>query len=77
MKIVCAWCGGEMGEKDGEGVDGASHTMCQGCFDRFALVVDTKEIGTDDNDTSGNEVKNSEKEGYDGKKRDGCGVREY
>ncbi len=27
MKIVCAWCGKDMGEKDGKGVEGASQYL--------------------------------------------------
>lgn len=29
MLIVCAWCGKEMGEKEGEGV---SHSICEECL---------------------------------------------
>lgn len=32
MKIVCAWCGKDMGEKDSEGVNGVSHSICQECL---------------------------------------------
>jgi DNA-directed RNA polymerase subunit RPC12/RpoP len=31
MKIVCAWCGKEMGERDGEGVEGITHSVCSEC----------------------------------------------
>ena len=34
MKIVCAWCGEEMGEKDGEGIDGVSHSICESCLSK-------------------------------------------
>ena len=32
MKIVCAWCGKEMGEKDGEGEEGVTHSLCEECL---------------------------------------------
>lgn len=32
LKIVCAWCGKDMGEKDGEGVEGVSHGICEDCL---------------------------------------------
>ena len=35
LKIVCAWCGADMGEKDGEGVEGISHGMCEECEVKF------------------------------------------
>ena len=33
MKIVCAWCGKEMGWKEGEGVNGVSHSICDECYE--------------------------------------------
>ncbi len=33
MKIVCAWCNKDMGEKDGKGIEGTSHSICQDCLD--------------------------------------------
>ena len=35
LKIQCAWCGKDMGEKDGEGIEGTSHSICQDCLDKF------------------------------------------
>ena len=35
VKIMCAWCKRGMGEKDGEGVEGISHSMCEECFGRL------------------------------------------
>jgi len=32
LKIVCGWCGKNMGTKDGKGVSGISHSMCPKCF---------------------------------------------
>lgn len=31
MKVVCAWCGLDMGEVDGRGVDGTTHSICEAC----------------------------------------------
>ncbi len=36
MKIVCAWCGKDMGERDSEGAEGVSHGMCAECLDEVA-----------------------------------------
>ncbi len=35
MKITCAWCGNDIGEKDGEGIEGASHGICEECFSKL------------------------------------------
>ena len=35
MKIVCAWCGKDMGEKNGNHEDGVSHGMCEECFTKI------------------------------------------
>ena len=32
MKVVCAWCGRDLGKKDGEGVKGVSHGVCEKCL---------------------------------------------
>ena len=32
MKVVCAWCGADMGEKDGLGNTGTTHGICEKCF---------------------------------------------
>jgi len=34
IKVVCAWCGKYIGEKDGEGQEGVSHGMCQECYEK-------------------------------------------
>lgn len=31
MKVACAWCGKDMDEKDGRGVEGTSHGICEEC----------------------------------------------
>lgn len=33
MRVICAWCNRDMGEKDGESVRGVSHGLCRECFD--------------------------------------------
>ena len=35
LKVVCAWCGADMGEKDGEGQEGISHGMCDKCYNNL------------------------------------------
>jgi hypothetical protein len=35
MKIVCAWCGVYIGEKDGQGIEGVSHGVCPECLKRL------------------------------------------
>ena len=35
MKIVCAWCGKDMEEKNGNYEDGVSHGMCEECFTKI------------------------------------------
>lgn len=42
MKIVCAWCGKGMGEKDGKGVEGISHSWCEECFAKLMAKVENK-----------------------------------
>jgi len=39
MKIICAWCKKDMGEKNGEGVEGVSHSMCEECFAQLEKEV--------------------------------------
>ena len=35
MRVVCAWCGRDMGAKDGHGVAGVSHGLCKQCRRRL------------------------------------------
>lgn len=37
MRVVCAWCGADMGEKDGQGETGVSHGMCEDCYNRASF----------------------------------------
>lgn len=37
MKITCAWCGKDIGEKDGEGVNGVSHGICEECLTKIEV----------------------------------------
>ncbi len=34
LKIICASCRKDMGEKDGEGAEGVTGTFCKECWDR-------------------------------------------
>ena len=47
MEIVCAWCGKKMGEKDGKGIRGISHSLCQGCLAELMAKVESKSITRD------------------------------
>lgn len=49
MKIVCAWCGKEMGERNGNDKDEVSHGMCEECFNKIKAENETHE----DNDPDG------------------------
>ena len=51
MKIVCAWCGKDMGEKDGKGVEGVSHGLCNECLVKLMAEVKNK-IGDDETVTN-------------------------
>ena len=35
LKVICAWCGKDMGEKDGQGIEGVSHSICLDCLEKF------------------------------------------
>ena len=32
IKTVCSYCDKDMGEKNGEGVEGVSHSVCKDCL---------------------------------------------
>ena len=34
LKVVCSYCGVDMGEKDGEGIEGTSHSICKTCLNK-------------------------------------------
>jgi len=40
MKIVCSYCGKNIGEKDGDGVEGISHGICEVCLAKLQTEVD-------------------------------------
>jgi len=42
LKIVCAFCGRYMGEKDGNGVEGISHGVCYDCFREWQIKVNSR-----------------------------------
>lgn len=33
--VKCAWCGKPLGVKDGQGVEGISHGICNDCLNRY------------------------------------------
>ncbi|GAI42679.1 unnamed protein product, partial [marine sediment metagenome] len=35
MKLVCAWCGNDLGSLDGKGETGTSHGICQDCKEKY------------------------------------------
>jgi hypothetical protein len=35
IHVVCAWCGKDMGYKDGKGKSGTSHGICPACADKL------------------------------------------
>lgn len=42
IKIECGWCGKPLGEKDGKGVEGVSHGICDDCLTKnFPHIADT------------------------------------
>jgi len=47
VKIMCAWCDKEIGEKNGEGLEGVSHSICGECLDKLEAEVEN-ETGTED-----------------------------
>lgn len=50
MKIVCAWCNENMGEKNGRGVEGVTHGMCKQCFAKFMAKVESNISARDEHD---------------------------
>lgn len=44
LKIVCAFCGKDLGEKDGEGVEGVSHGCCDECFKKRVADLPPGEV---------------------------------
>lgn len=44
MKIVCAWCGREVGWKDGRGEKGVSHGLCRECLTRMEAAAAEKRV---------------------------------
>ena len=35
LTVTCAWCGCDMGTKEGEGVSGVSHGICESCYEKM------------------------------------------
>jgi len=45
MKIVCSYCNKNMGTKDGKGVEGVSHSICDECFKKTMMELNTLNKG--------------------------------
>lgn len=45
LKIVCAWCGKDMDTKDGQGVTGTSHGICDECIEKLTTEESESEEG--------------------------------
>jgi hypothetical protein len=43
IQIVCMYCKKDMGTKDGEGITGISHSICEECHEKVMKELD--EIG--------------------------------
>ncbi len=43
MTIRCAWCGKDLGTKDGQGVEGESSGICEDCARRWLSDVQVSE----------------------------------
>ena len=41
MNSVCAWCGKDMGTKDGKGIEGDSHDICGDCLKAQVALLKT------------------------------------
>lgn len=39
LRRVCAYCGMDMGIKDGQGVSGVTHGICDSCLERETRAV--------------------------------------
>ena len=44
MKIICAWCGKDLGEKDGKGVKGISHGVCDKCLSELEAKAENSNV---------------------------------
>ena len=40
LTMTCAWCNKSMGEKDGKGVSGVSHGMCEACYKKLTADME-------------------------------------
>ena len=47
MKVICAWCGGHIEDKDGEGVEGDSHGVCKACLARLLAETENEHRSAD------------------------------
>jgi len=47
MKVVCAWCDKEIGEKNGGGIEGVSHGICEVCSKKLEAEARDRISGED------------------------------
>jgi len=48
MKIVCAWCGKDMGKKDSKSKERVSHGICKECLAKMQAKKRNKLLGEDE-----------------------------
>ena len=42
MRIVCAWCGKDMGEKNGKGEEEVTHGICEECLAKIEAKAENE-----------------------------------
>src|SRR3989304_4178643 len=45
LKIACMYCGADMGEKDSQGTEGISHSICEPCWYDQSLLNNELRLG--------------------------------
>ena len=50
MKIVCAWCGKDMAERNGNHEEGVTHGMCEECFTKIKTKIKDENGICEDNE---------------------------
>ncbi len=47
MKVICAWCNKDMGEKGGKDVEGISHGVCEECLTKLMTEMENENSAGD------------------------------
>ncbi len=47
MKVICAWCNKDMGEKGGNDVEEISHGVCKECLTRLLAETENESSAGD------------------------------